>query len=360
LTIDRNYMKRALDLAQRARGRTSPNPMVGCVVVKNNRVIGEGFHASAGEPHAEVIALHEAGDISDATVYVTLEPCSHDGRTPPCVNLLTERKPARVVAAMEDPNPRVSGRGIQSLREAGIDVEVGLLENEARQLNEAFIKHISTGLPLVIAKCGMSLDGKIATHSGDSRWVTGAESRYRVHQLRDQVDAILVGSRTVMLDDPSLTTRLPQRKSRNPVRVLLDASEYLNTDRRVFRTPADAPTWIAVTEPRDYPQADEVLEIPRGPGGVDMVCLMQELGRREITSVLIEGGGTTLASAFEAGIVDKVMFFIAPKIIGGRTAVSAVEGVGTARMNDVITLRDMTATPIGQDILIEAYVDKAS
>jgi len=360
LTIDRNYMKRALALAKRARGRTSPNPMVGCVVVKNNRVIGEGFHASAGKPHAEVIALHGAGDISDATVYVTLEPCSHDGRTPPCVNLLTERKPARVVAAMEDPNPRVSGRGIQSLREAGIAVEVGLLEKEARHLNEAFIKHISTGLPLVIAKCGMSLDGKIATHTGDSRWVTGEESRYRVHQLRDQVDAILVGSRTVMLDDPSLTTRLPQRKSRNPVRVLLDASEYLNTDRKVFRSPADAPTWIAVTEPRDYPQADEVLEIPRGPGGVDMLCLMQELGRREITSVLIEGGGSTLASAFEAGIVDKVMFFIAPKIIGGRRAISAVEGVGTERMNDVLTLRDMTATPVGQDILIEAYVDTAS
>ena len=360
MPIDRNYMERALALAERARGRTAPNPMVGCVVVKNNRIIGEGFHASAGEPHAEVIALQEAGDVSDATVYITLEPCSHEGRTPPCVNLLTERRPARVITAMQDPNPLVSGRGIQSLREAGIDVEVGLLENAARQLNEAFIKYISTGQPLVIAKCGMSLDGKIATRSGDSRWVTGEESRYRVHQIRDQVDAILVGSRTIMLDDPSLTTRLPQRENRNPVRVLLDAGERLDTDRIVFRTPADAPTWVAVTEEHDYPQADEVLKLPSGPGGVDMLCLMQELGRREITSVLIEGGGTTLASAFEAGIVDKVMFFIAPKIIGGRRAVSAVEGVGAERMKDVLTLRDMTATPVGRDILIEAYVDKES
>ncbi len=357
---DRNYMERALALAAGARGRTSPNPMVGCVVVSNNRVIGEGFHASAGKPHAEVIALQAAGDVSDATVYVTLEPCNHEGRTPPCVNLLTERKPARVVAAMQDPNPLVSGRGIQSLREAGIDVEVGLLEDEARQLNEAFIKYITTGLPLVIAKCGMSLDGKIATRSGDSRWVTGEESRHRVHQIRDQVDAILVGGRTVMLDDPSLTTRLPQRENRNPVRVLLDAAEGLDTDRMVFRTPADAPTWIAVTEERDYPQADEVLSIPSGPGGVDMVCLMQELGHREITSVLIEGGGATLASAFNSGVVDKVMFFIAPKIIGGREAVSAVEGAGAERMKDVLTLRDMTATPVGGDILIEAYVDKES
>ena len=360
MPIDRNYMERALALAERARGRTSPNPMVGCVVVRNDRIIGEGFHASAGEPHAEVIALQEAGDVSDATVYITLEPCSHEGRTPPCVNLLTERKPARVITAMKDPNPLVSGRGIQSLREAGIDVEVGLLEDAARQLNEAFIKYISTGQPLVIAKCGMSLDGKIATLSGDSRWVTGEESRYRVHQMRDQVDAILVGSRTIVQDDPSLTTRLPRRESRNPVRVLLDAGECLDTDRIVFRTPADAPTWVAVTEERDYPQADEVLKVPRGPGGVDMVCLMQELGRREIASVLIEGGGSTLASAFEAGIVDKVMFFIAPKIIGGRRAVSAVEGTGAERMKDVLMLRDMTATPLGQDILIEAYVDKES
>jgi diaminohydroxyphosphoribosylaminopyrimidine deaminase / 5-amino-6-(5-phosphoribosylamino)uracil reductase len=358
--IDRNYMERALALAERARGRTSPNPMVGCVVVKNNRIIGEGFHARAGEPHAEVVALKEAGDVADATVYITLEPCSHEGRTPPCVNLLTERRPARVIIAMQDPNPLVSGRGIQSLREAGIDIEVGLLENSARQLNEAFIKYISTGQPLVIAKCGMSLDGKIATRSGDSRWITGEESRYRVHQMRDQVDAILVGSRTIMLDDPSLTTRLPQRENRNPVRVLLDSGESLESDRKVFRTPAGAPTWVAATEDRDYPQADEVLKIHCGPGGVDMVCLMQELGRREITSVLIEGGGTTLASAFEAGVVDKVMFFIAPKIIGGRSAVSAVEGMGAERMKHVLKLRDMTATPVGQDVLIEAYVDKES
>jgi len=360
MLVDRDYMERALTLARRARGRTSPNPLVGCVVVKNDCIIGEGFHASAGEPHAEVVALQEAGDVRDATVYITLEPCSRQGRTPPCVHLLIEYKPVRVITAMVDPNPRESGRGIQSLREAGIDVDVGLMEMEALLLNEAYTKYISSGLPFVIAKCGMSLDGKIATRGGDSRWVTGEDSRYRTHQIRDQVDAILVGSRTVMLDDPSLTTRRPNRENRNPVRVILDAGAGLDTDRTVFRTPADAATWIAATEKRDYPQADDVLEIPCGPGGVDMVGLMQELGRRKITSVLIEGGGSTLASAFAAGIVDKVMFFVAPKIIGGRNAVSAVEGLGAEKMSDALVLRDLSATAIGQDILIEAYVGKES
>lgn len=350
-------MERALALAERARGRTSPNPMVGCVVTRGGRIVGEGFHARAGEPHAEVIALREAGDVSDATVYVTLEPCCHEGRTPPCVDLLTERKPKRVVVAMTDPNPKVSGRGIDALREAGVSVEVGLLESDARRLNEAFIKYITTGLPFVIAKCGLSLDGKIATRTGDSRWVTGEESRRRVHELRNEVDAILVGSRTVMLDDPSLTTRLPGKDTRNPTRVILDAEEYLDMERTVFRTPGDAPTWIAASENRDYPQADDVLHVPNGSGGVDMRALMEELGRREIMNVLIEGGGTTLGSAFEAGLVDKVMFFIAPKIIGGREAVGAVQGAGAETLADAVRLRDMRATPVGHDILIEAYVD---
>ena len=358
MPTDRDYMERALALAALAQGRTSPNPVVGCVVVKDGQIIGEGYHEMAGEPHAEVVALRDAGDVSEATVYVTLEPCFHEGRTPPCVDLLRERKPAKVIAAMEDPNPKVAGRGIEALRDAGVEVSVGLLEDRARRLNEAFIKFITTGMPFVIAKCGMSLDGKIATRTGDSRWVTGEESRARVHQIRNQVDAILVGSRTVMLDDPSLTTRLPQGGTQDPIRVILDSSEYLGSDRKVFTIESNAPTWIAVEEVREIEGVDEVIRIPKGRGGLDIEFLMRELGRRDVMSVLIEGGGTTLASAFEAGIVDKVMFFVAPKIIGGREAVTAVDGVGSEMMADAVALEDMVATAVGSDILIEAYVSR--
>jgi diaminohydroxyphosphoribosylaminopyrimidine deaminase / 5-amino-6-(5-phosphoribosylamino)uracil reductase len=358
MSADQEYMERALALAAQGRGRTSPNPMVGCVAVRDGAVLGEGFHAYAGGPHAEVNALSEAGDLSDATVYLTLEPCAHHGKTPPCVDLLLEKKPQRLVVAMEDPNPLVSGRSIRMLREQGIEVDVGLLEDRARQLNEVFVKYITTGLPFVIAKCGMSLDGKIATRTGDSKWVTGEAARLRVHELRNEVDAILVGSRTVMLDDPSLTTRLPEALGSDPVRVILDAQEYLDKGRKIFEMESDAPTWIAATEERDYPGADDVIRVPQGPGGVDMAALMKELGKREIASVLIEGGGTTHASAFEAGVVDKVMFFVAPKIIGGREAISAVEGIGADRMSEAVKLENMEAEAVGEDLLIQAYVAK--
>ncbi|MEA3365058.1 MAG: bifunctional diaminohydroxyphosphoribosylaminopyrimidine deaminase/5-amino-6-(5-phosphoribosylamino)uracil reductase RibD, partial [Candidatus Hydrogenedentes bacterium] len=206
-SADRKYMQRALELAAKAKGRTSPNPMVGCVIVRDGKIIGEDYHKRAGEPHAEILAIKAAGgDIKGATIYLNLEPCTHHGRTPPCVDVLLDKRPARVVVAMSDPNPKVSGEGIFRLREAGIDVDVGLFEEEARRLNEAFVKYITTGLPFVICKAAMTLDGKIATHTGQSQWVTCEESRCRVHQLRNEVDAILVGSRTVMLDNPSLTT----------------------------------------------------------------------------------------------------------------------------------------------------------
>lgn len=358
MSTDREYMARALELAARGRGRTSPNPMVGCVVVRDGKIIGEGWHERAGEPHAEVIALRHAGDVSGATVYVSLEPCAHHGKTPPCVDLLTQRKPRRVVAAMQDPNPKVAGKGIEALRAAGVETEVGLLESEARQLNEAFIKHITTGMPFVIAKCAMSLDGKIATRTGDSKWVTGETARAYVHKLRNEVDAILVGSRTVMLDDPSLTTRLPEGDTRDPIRVIVDAAEYLSADRKVFHLDSDAPTWVAVAEGRTAEGADQVLQVPRALGGIDFWALMQELGKRNITTVLIEGGGSTHASAFEAGIVDKVLFFVAPKIVGGQDAITAVEGRGVEFMAEALPLRDMKATSIGEDLLIEAYVAK--
>lgn len=364
---DRTYMAHALALAEKGRGRTSPNPLVGCVVVRDGRIAGEGHHARAGAPHAEANAIAAAGSAAvGADIYVNLEPCAHHGRTPPCVDLVIAQRPARVIIAMEDPNPKVSGRGIARLREAGIAVETGVLADEARALNEAFIKYITTGRPFVVAKCAMTLDGKIATRTADSRWVTGEIARGRVHRLRNEMDAILVGSRTVMLDDPSLTTRLPEGRGgdgtpadvRDPVRIVLDAGEYLDADRRIFRGESDAPTWIAVTEERNYPGADEVIRIPRGEDGVCMAALMDELGRREIASLLIEGGGATLASAFAAGIVDKVMFFVAPKIIGGRDAITPVEGAGCARMDEAIRLEGMRASPAGEDLLIEAYVKR--
>lgn len=330
--------------------------MVACVIVRDGVVIGEGYHERAGLPHAEVNAIRAAGDdIAGATVYVTLEPCCHHGKTPPCADLLVRHRPARVVIAMRDPNPVVSGRGVAALEAAGIDVEVGVLEPEAQTLNEAFTKFITKKLPFVIAKCGMSLDGKIATRSGDSRWVTGEASRKLVHELRNEVDAILVGSRTVMVDDPSLTTRLNE-KAKDPIRVIVDADEYLASDRRVFSQDSAAPTWVAVPNGRSFDGADEVISVPDGPGGIDLNALMRELAKRDVMSVLIEGGGTTHASAFAAGIVDKVMFFIAPKIIGGRDAITAVEGEGAEKMADVVQLERMTARNVGEDILIEAYV----
>ena len=351
-------MRRALELAEQARGRTSPNPMVGCVVVRDGRVIGEGYHEKAGGPHAEVNAIAQAGDVAGATLYVTLEPCCCEGRTPPCTDLIIKHKPARVVVAMRDPSPQVSGEGISQLRDAGIQVDVGVLEEQARALNEVFCKYATTGMPFVIAKCGMSLDGKIATRTGDSRWVTGEASRRIVHELRNEMDAIMVGSRTVMLDDPSLTTRLDEGEIRDPVRIILDAGSYLDASPRVFHIDSNAPTWVAVPEGRNFGGADEVLHTPAGSGGLDIGLLMRELARREITSVLVEGGGTTLASAFEAGVVDKVLFFVAPKIIGGADAVTAVEGEGAARIEDAIELERMRAKPVGEDILIEAYVKK--
>lgn len=353
-------MQRALALAARGAGRTSPNPMVGCVVARGEEVLAEGYHEVVGGPHAEVNALGqlEGRALNGATLYLNLEPCVHQGRTPPCIDLVLARKPSRVVVAMEDPNPLVKGQGIVALREAGIAVEVGLLEAEARRLNEAFIKFMRTRTPFVIAKCAMTLDGKIATRSGHSRWVTGEEARRRVHEMRNVADAVLVGSRTLMLDDPSLTTRLDREGTRDPVRIILDAAAYLSPDRKVFSLHSNAPTWIAVTEARTYPCAQEVLRISKGAGGVDMPELMAELGRREITSLIIEGGGTTLASAFESGVVDKACFFIAPKIVGGRDAITPVEGFGVATMDEALLLDEVTTEFVGQDVLVQGYPRK--
>jgi len=358
-----DYMKRALELAALARGHTSPNPMVGAVLVKDGQVMGEGFHRRAGEPHAEVHALRQAGEAArGATLYVNLEPCAHYGRTPPCTRELIAAGIARVHMAMLDPNPLVSGRGKAEMEAAGITTAVGEHEEEARALNEVFAKYITTGYPFVIAKFAMSLDGKIATSAGESRWITGEEARRYVHGLRDTVDAVMVGVNTVIADDPLLTVRLAAPDLRQPLRVIVDSKGRTPLYARVLDPGLPGKTIIATSELipekklaefRD--QGIEVLISPAQGGMVDLERLMQALGQREISSVLLEGGGTILASAFAAGLVDKVLAFIAPKIIGGKAAPTPVGGEGAPSLAQALTLERVTVERLGPDVLISGY-----
>ncbi len=363
-TLDRYYMQMALDLARQALGRTSPNPMVGAVLVKDGRVIGQGYHTRPGTPHAEIHALREAGErAAGATLYVTLEPCCHQGRTGPCTEAILAAGVKRVVAAMTDPNPLVSGRGLERLRRAGVEVTVGVMEEDAQRLNEVFIKYITTRRPFVVLKTAMSLDGKIATRSGESQWITGPQARLAVHRLRDRYDAVLVGINTVLKDNPSLTTRIPQEDGRDPVRVIVDSLARTPPEARVITQQSSAPTIIAVTEKapaqnlRRLERAGaQIVVVPGNGPRVDLAGLMAELGRREITSVLVEGGGEIHASFLEARLVDKVIWFIAPRIIGGRQAPGPVGGEGPARLVDAIRLKDVSLSRYGEDLCVEGYV----
>ncbi len=360
------FMQRALDLARRATGRTSPNPLVGAVVVKDGQVVGEGYHQKAGTPHAEVHALIAAGENArGATIYVTLEPCCHWGRTPPCTEALINAGIAEVYIAEVDPNPKVAGKGVRQLTEAGIRVYVGLCEQAAADLNEIYKKYIQTGMPFVILKAAMSLDGKIATVSGESQWITSETSRQHGHRIRDLVDAILVGRGTVERDNPALTTRLQDRHGQDAIRIVLDSHARTATDARIFNAESDAGVIIAVTS--DAPAGNvtalqkagaEVITVPATDG--NRVCfkrLMEILGNREITSVLIEGGGEINASAITAGVVDKVMCFIAPKIIGGQNAPGPIGGEGVPNLSAVPHLRRVRITPMPDaDFLIEGYL----
>ncbi|BAF59942.1 pyrimidine reductase and Pyrimidine deaminase [Pelotomaculum thermopropionicum SI] len=360
---DRYYMNMALELAARARGRTSPNPMVGAVLVKNGVVVGQGYHMKAGTPHAEIIALKEAGnEARGATLYVNLEPCCHYGRTGPCADAVIEAGVARVVAAMADPNPLVAGGGLKKIKEAGLEVTLGVMEDEARELNEAFIKYVTTRRPFVLAKAALSLDGKIAARTGRSKWITGPAARAYVHQLRDWYDAILVGIGTILADDPSLTARLPGGGGRDPVRVILDSLARTPLNARVIKQKSKAPTVIAVTAgaPPGRVKAlqeagAQVVVVNSGPR-VDLPELMRILAEKEITSVLIEGGAEVHGSAFAAGIVDKVAWFIAPKIIGGRDAPGPVGGEGVDDPGGALELERIKVSRLDQDICIEGYV----
>jgi diaminohydroxyphosphoribosylaminopyrimidine deaminase/5-amino-6-(5-phosphoribosylamino)uracil reductase len=362
---DRRFMERALELAAKARGRTSPNPMVGAVIVKDRRIIGEGYHERAGLPHAEVVALRQAGERAEgATLYVTLEPCSHWGRTPPCSRAIIEAGIDEVIVATLDPNPLVSGKGIAELRRNGVKVRVGLMEEEARRLNEFFLKHITTGLPFVILKLAMTLDGKIATASGESRWITSEKSRLKVHEIRDQVDAVMVGIGTVLKDDPSLTTRLPGGRGKDPIRVVVDSHARTPPTAKVINPRSIAPTIIATTPmaPDDRVKrlreaGAEVVVLDRDESGrVNLKSLMEYLGKRPVQSLLVEGGSEIAASLLTEGLADKVMFFIAPKIIGGKEAPTPVGGSGIERLSDAIKLEKIEVERIGSDILIQGYI----
>lgn len=365
---DRYFIKRALNLAVKAKGNTSPNPMVGAILVKNGKIIAEDYHKKAGEPHAEALVISKAKDkAKDSTLYVTLEPCCHiDKRTPPCTKAIIESKIKKVFVAMKDPNPKVSGRGINELKKSGIEVIEGIYETEARRLNEVYIKHIKTGMPFVILKAAISLDGKIATKEGESKWITGEKARRIVHEMRSSVDAILTAVGTVKADNPEFTVRLGSRSKigelRNPKRVIIDPVLDTPLEYKIFDVPPDT---IIVTKSQTSRVKSQKIETLIDKGikiieydgeRVNLNWLMKRLSEMGITSVMIEGGSSLNAYALADGIVDKLVFFVAPKIIGGKDSITVVGGNIYRRLEDAYRLRDVRVKKIGEDIMIEGYL----
>ncbi|MCQ2373195.1 MAG: bifunctional diaminohydroxyphosphoribosylaminopyrimidine deaminase/5-amino-6-(5-phosphoribosylamino)uracil reductase RibD [Phascolarctobacterium sp.] len=362
---DEYYMQLALELALKAEGNTSPNPMVGCVLVnEDGEIVGEGYHHKAGEPHAEVMAIRDAGKASvGCTAYVTLEPCSHFGRTGPCCRALFAAGIRRVVVACTDPNPKVAGKGLKYLQDMGIEVKVGVCEEEALRLNERFFTWITKRRPFITLKYAMTLDGKIATKTGDSKWITGEEARTYAHRLRKQHDAVLVGIGTVLADDPELTTRMVQGK--NPIRIVLDAKLQTNIMNAVLN-PA-APTIIITSTEADPAKMElfsvlpnvELVQLPFIEGKVDIDALIQELTAREITSLLVEGGSSVLGAFKDAGYADRICAFIAPKLLGGKESLTAVGGEGCELMQDSWELEQVEYHQLGSDLLVTGLVKEA-
>jgi diaminohydroxyphosphoribosylaminopyrimidine deaminase/5-amino-6-(5-phosphoribosylamino)uracil reductase len=350
-------MRRALVLARRAMGTTSPNPAVGAVLVRGGTIIGEGYTQPPGGPHAEAVALSRAGKLSGgASLYVTLEPCCHTPkRTPPCAQAIVAAGVREVHIATLDPQPQVSGRGVEVLRAAGIRVHVGEGEAPARQLNEAYFSYTATGLPFVIAKFAMSLDGKIATASGDSEWISGPSARLLVHRLRYQADAVMVGINTVLADDPRLTARSARGLTvKAPLRVVVDSRGRLPATARVLREPGDTVVATAGALPRTRA---EVWPLPGEGGRVDLAALLARLGQRGVTSLLVEGGGVLLSSLLEGGMVDKLYAVISPIIIGGSAAPTPVAGKGVGQVADALRLHRMRVTRRGPDIIVSGYIE---
>lgn len=350
-----HFMDRALRLARKGEGRASPNPMVGAVIVKDGRIIGEGYHVCCGESHAEINAIRGAREsIAGATFYVTLEPCTHQGRTPPCVQALIKEQPARVVIGAIDPNPVVAGRGVAALRAQGIETVVGVREEECRRLNEKFFKFMTTGLPFVTLKYAQTLDGRIAGAGGHSRWISSLPARRYAHRLRSVHDAVLVGTGTVRHDDPELTVRLVRGK--NPLRIILDSRLDIPLKAGVFRNQDRAPTLVvaAVNAPEDKLRAlaglgVETLLVAAAPGGINLPELFRKLGQRGITSVLVEGGGAIITSVLRERLADRLSIVVAPKIIG--RGVDAVGELGLTTMDQALQLTAVQWRRLGPDIL---------
>jgi diaminohydroxyphosphoribosylaminopyrimidine deaminase / 5-amino-6-(5-phosphoribosylamino)uracil reductase len=361
--LDRKYMARALQLALRGAGHTRPNPMVGAVLVKDGRIIGEGWHKQYGGPHAEVNAFASATeDPEGATLYVSLEPCSHYGKTPPCADLIIRKKVARVVAALEDPNPLVSGRGFRKLRANGIRVTVGVLAEEARHINDVFLTYVTRRRPFVLYKAAMSLDGKIACHTGESQWISSEKSREEVQRLRGILSGIMVGAGTVIADNPRLTCRMEEYE--NPARIIVDGKLRVPVESRIFHEPGRNIILTTSEASLEKKKALENLGVElieadsEEPGKVDLKSAMLALGIKGIDGILLEGGPTLAASALEAGIIDAVRFYIAQKIIGGREAPSPFAGTGAAHMNEVVPLTDAVYGTSGDDLWIQAYIQR--
>jgi diaminohydroxyphosphoribosylaminopyrimidine deaminase/5-amino-6-(5-phosphoribosylamino)uracil reductase len=377
--INPAYMKLALRLAARGAGWVSPNPMVGAVAVKDGVIVGKGWHRRLGAAHAEVEALRRAGEAArGADLYVTLEPCNHQGRTPPCTESVLAAGVRRVIIASRDPNPQVAGGGAEYLQSRGVQVVAGVLEAEARRLNEAWFHWVNTGRPWVLAKAACSLDGKIATAGGESQWLTGPLARVYGHRLRHQVDAILVGINTVLADDPQLTTRLPGRKTENrkpktenrskdPIRVVLDSKLRIPLTAKLLHLESAAPTWVATTAaapPEQVREVErlggEVLVLPENAGRVSLEALLQILGQRQVQSLLVEGGAEVLGSFFDQDLVRMFHFFYAPKILGGRSAPGVLGGRGVARLLEAHQAQDLRIRRLGPDVLISGRLSQAS